>query len=663
MATDLAKLVVRLEAESARLQKGLDQANSRLKGFERRADTWAAKVKKTLGGAFVGVGVGLGFAALTGVFRRTIDEADQVDRQMRKLDAIIKSTGQSAGLTADDIDKFSRSLAASTLASTAGVRDAAGVLLTFRSISGETFKETLTLAQDLAATLGTDLKGATLQLGKALEDPATGLTALRRSGVSFTQAEQDLIKSLQESGRAFEAQSLILDKVRQQVGGAGAGEAGGLSGAVDTLSQRWGEFLEAVGNSAALDLAVRSVNSLARAIENLNRLIFTPEPERFNELFEQKIQLEIDLANPRIRGKPALRQQLAEVEAEMRALQDRNFERIKARRDAEIAAEVENQRRIEELRKAAQGGGSGAPGRDKAAEAARKENERFAASLSSLLDDLDPAAAATREYLENVALLDRAWATGAISGERYQELLQTLATDVEALANAEKQLAADRERATDLIKGLDPGSSIRDQIFEVQRLRDTFPELSDALADVELELQSKWDEIGNQAADAAEKTKSVWEQLGPTFSSAFEDAIVSGKKFGDVLKGLEQDIIRIITRKAITEPLGNAIGGMFGGSSGDGFLSSIFGNLFGGARAMGGPVSAGRAYLVGEQGPELFMPRGNGQIMPAGQTAKAVGNTFNFTFSIPTDNADHRRTAHQVAREAARHMQIAQGAV
>lgn len=67
--------------------------------------------------------------------------------------------------------------------------------------------------------------------------------------------------------------------------------------------------------------------------------------------------------------------------------------------------------------------------------------------------------------------------------------------------------------------------------------------------------------------DEAKKTKSIAEELGLTFSSAFEDAIVNGAKFSDVLKAIEKDLIRIVARKAITEPLGNTISGLLGGGT------------------------------------------------------------------------------------------------
>lgn len=110
---------------------------------------------------------------------------------------------------------------------------------------------------------------------------------------------------------------------------------------------------------------------------------------------------------------------------------------------------------------------------------------------------------------------------------------------------------------------------------------------------------------------AAEKTKEMSRQLGMTFTSAFEDAIVEGKKLSDVLRGLAQDILRITTRKMVTEPLGNV-------------LTSAIGEMFGGARAGGGDVIGGRSYLVGENGPEMFTPRTTGTITPSGSTSGAT---------------------------------------
>ena len=97
-------------------------------------------------------------------------------------------------------------------------------------------------AQDLAAVGFGSVQSAAVQLGKALEDPEQGLSALRRVGVSFSESQRDLIKTLVDTGQTLEAQQVILRAVEQQVGGAGAAQASGLSGAVHRLSEAWEEL-------------------------------------------------------------------------------------------------------------------------------------------------------------------------------------------------------------------------------------------------------------------------------------------------------------------------------------------------------------------------------------------------------------------------------------
>jgi len=90
------------------------------------------------------------------------------------------------------------------------------------------------------------------------------------------------------------------------------------------------------------------------------------------------------------------------------------------------------------------------------------------------------------------------------------------------------------------------------------------------------------------------------EELGFTFTSAFEDAIIEGEKFSVVLQGLLKDIARIFLRQAITNPIADFFGGIFSPAG----------------KAIGGPVSSGSPYIVGERGPELFVPNSSGSIVP-----------------------------------------------
>lgn len=83
---------------------------------------------------------------------------------------------------------------------------------------------------------GQDLRSSAVQLGKALEDPVQGITALRRVEVSFSASQRELIGTLVETGQVAEAQRLILDALERQVGGAGTAKASGLTGATNRLA-------------------------------------------------------------------------------------------------------------------------------------------------------------------------------------------------------------------------------------------------------------------------------------------------------------------------------------------------------------------------------------------------------------------------------------------
>jgi len=184
----------------------------------------------------------------------------------------------------------------------------------------------------------------------------------------------------------------------------------------------------------------------------------------------------------------------------------------------------------------------------------------------------------------------------------------------------------------------------------------------DTYARAVFKAQEDFDGATAQVDEAAVRANETARELGMTFSSAFEDAIVGGKGLSGVLKGLEQDILRIITRKAVTEPLGNWLGnamsGGFGGGSGGGladWAANAIGSLFGGGRAAGGPVQAGKFYQVNERGTELLnvggkdylMAGASGRVKPNVQAGGGGGVTVNMTVNA-RDAESFRRSEGQI---------------
>jgi lambda family phage tail tape measure protein len=215
-----------------------------------------------------GLAAGAALAVVSAGMVAGLREAAEAERSYRRLEAVLKATGHASGLTGKQIVDFADDIERSTLVTSEAVQEAAAVLATFRAVSGETFTRTLALAQDMATVFGQDLSSAAMQLGKALQDPEQGLNALRRVGISFSASQRELIQTLIDTGQTAEAQRVILAELERQVGGAGAAEAGGLTGATNRLSDAWGNFLEQLGQTSGVSAFVQeTLGMLARAAE------------------------------------------------------------------------------------------------------------------------------------------------------------------------------------------------------------------------------------------------------------------------------------------------------------------------------------------------------------------------------------------------------------
>jgi hypothetical protein len=220
---------------------------------------------------------------------------------------------------------------------------------------------------------------------------------------------------------------------------------------------------------------------------------------------------------------------------------------------------------------------------------------------------------------------------------------------------------ADRQRLKTLMDA-GPAAQLERQRKEMQYLADAFQqgrisaeEFNDAATGY-LHL----------TADSITQTKSLTEELGLTFASAFENAVIGGSGLSDIFKGLLQDIARVILRLEVVEPLmkqlkstmgsddgwwnslvggiGKGIGNLFGGGGVNlgGVTGADMDIAFAGAMAGGGDVLANRSYWVGEHGPEKFVPRTAGAIVPAGAAGGGNIAVINQT-SGRVDSASEQR--------------------
>jgi ABC-type transporter Mla subunit MlaD len=155
----------------------------------------------------------------------------------------------------------------------------------------------------------------------------------------------------------------------------------------------------------------------------------------------------------------------------------------------------------------------------------------------------------------------------------------------------------------------------------------------------------------NQQVDEGSKS---WRQFGQEADDALKSAILHGQGFGQALKAILVDLVEVILKATVFKNLMGSTGGGGGGGIG-GIFGSIITGIFGGHKAAGGPVEAGKGYMVGENGPEPFFPNVNGFILPnsalAGGGSVSITQINDFRGADPGSEVRIRRMLEQNKRE------------
>jgi hypothetical protein len=188
--------------------------------------------------------------ALSSAFERLYAIEDEARIAEAKLGAIIKSTGYAAGISAQQVKAYAAARQAITTFGDDQTIDASAVMASFKNVRGGVFEEAMTAAQDLSAAMGQDLQSSVVQLGKALNDPIVGVTALQRVGVSFSESQKEMIKGLVESNRLFEAQKIILAELQSEFGGVAEAVAQGAGGQIKQIHNLIGDAWESLARIA-----------------------------------------------------------------------------------------------------------------------------------------------------------------------------------------------------------------------------------------------------------------------------------------------------------------------------------------------------------------------------------------------------------------------------
>lgn len=215
---------------------------------DRASDT-ISKFGSGIGSVAKGITAGIAIAgAATAAFGvASVMAFTESEDAAAQLNAVLKSTGGVAGITAEAANGLASSLQKVTKFSDEAILGGENLLLTFTNIGKDIFPQATEVMLDMSTALGQDVKSSAIQLGKALQDPILGITALRRVGVNFSDAQKDVVKNLVETGRSAEAQALILKELQTEFGGSAKAAGQTFSGQLEILKNTFGDVMEVIG--------------------------------------------------------------------------------------------------------------------------------------------------------------------------------------------------------------------------------------------------------------------------------------------------------------------------------------------------------------------------------------------------------------------------------
>lgn len=566
---------------------------------------------------------------------------DKQAQAVAQVEAGLRSTGESAGFSSKELQKMASELQNVTRYGDEEIlKGVTAQLLTFTNITDTAFARTQQAALDLSARLGGDLQSSAIQLGKALNDPVANLSALSRSGIQFSKEQKTLINSLVETNRLSEAQSVILDELEKQYGGSAKAAADAGAGGIVQLKNSIGDLMEEIGGliNKAIQPMVKWTKDIVSGLQAMDEqskqtaVVIGTLAAAIGPVTYLVIQLAravMFLMSPlalKIAAIAAIGVAINTLIHNLKPLGERFIFYFGMAKNAVINMASSALNALGELVSYIDAIAGGAL-------------KGLAEGMKSMKNELQDPADMTA-WVGPLEGLGKTFG-GLISTVRefvfgVGELGENVDIDVNVnTVDAESNLNSLSKKAKSASNSLKPlvEMEISDDIYS------PFKQVNYELMNLDELMSTALDNFEglNEIALTTSPTMEVLSGIARTFTDSFgqgmANVIVQGEKLIDVLQNIGKLLASAVIQKAISIFLtGGLSGGGFFGSIADGGKGGLFGSLFG--RASGGSVNAMQPYMVGERGPELFMPNMAGGIVPNHNLSNSMGSTGVVRFEI-----------------------------
>jgi len=628
------------------------------------------------------------------------DELEEGAKVSAQTAAQLKATGGAAGVTGDHIEELAGQMLKLAGFDDEAAQSAENVLLQFTNIKNsgtdKVFDATTKASADLAVALGTDMPSAAAILGRALDNPANSAKALRAAHITLTEAQKESVAQFTKVGDIASAQAVILDAVNERVGGSAQAFGETLPGKIKIAQ-------ESINNARGAMVA-----GLAPALE-LGADLATKAAEKFEQL-PKGLQETVGVVALVGGGIGAVARPINDVIGLYNKLQD--AKKAAAATDAaEVAASNGVIAKLGAVGIALGIGAAAWYGYTHAEQASVDVSKVAGQSTDDLVRAFTGISSVFGHSGYNLDLFTKT-AEGSIgTAQRLRDALAAQGDDVSKLdeilhnvASSQQQANADQEAGTGTVK--EYGNATDSTAAQVDTLVNSLQDQADALKaqldpffgvlDANQRLQ-KAQEADKKAQDDLTQAIRDYGAESPQAQAAQEalsaaqiDAVQAAAGLDGSLKQLEQSVLSGDTSVAeatgtlrtwvaqglITQQQADAVTQAFyltgveadklNGRNVEMTVTTHYEETFRAVdaeghavqfRASGGPVTAGRPYVVGEDGPETFIPGMSGVIVPNGAgralaPAALGGGSISLTINVDaTPSTDGRAVGRDIAVE------------
>ena len=601
---------------------------------------------KAIGSLFTPFSVGLGTVA--GAFGAVAFAIYEADQEFDNFQNSLTLTGNYAGVTAKDLVAMSTAIAGTVNTTIGKATEALDALVASGKFTKTSLDSVTSAVLVYAKIAGVDGKTAAEKLMSGLDGTAASAKQLNDKMNFLTLEQYKQIEALDKAGKKQEAAKLAADiltgRLEAQKRILGETESAWQKATV-ALSGYWDAFKKALFSGESPEDKLEKMNDQIKMLQTGLRNATGDEPffasktkeleallkrrDEFADLLSERDQ---SIVSPDQKGKISSDSTYGEM------IKARNIEVQKA---ISAAAFAEAKPRLNEIERIER------ESADKIANAKLEMNEKnrkeeFRAATQNLTIFLENEIVIRAEQAEKIKQIRTKYAIAQYNEEeeRFQEFNAAWSAENkrrgDLVVNAQNQTREMeyQKESLDLkykmIYATEQEQRLAQISLEYARKRKDV-EGKDPLVLKELDRQEATAKMFVTMEESAKRTQQVFDSVFGNLSSAIDNFVKTGKlSMKDLARSIIQDLIAIQMKAAALSFLKGAFGIATGpNASNDGWFANVYQATGATGKATGGPVSAGSPYIVGERGPELFMPSGSGTIIPNNQMG--MGSTTNVT--------------------------------